>query len=334
MADGQFDDALLAMAQQHKSIEDLSYSVLSFFERRTDLFHVMETPQDRMGFKPGAAEKMVLKHFKYFQHKHMAREQPEMLKKLYNIDGPPPQAAVANSPEEAAARAAKEAKAQAAATSSTSSGTGGSTAVPEKTKKMMQHISTWNGAVTDKYHWSQSIRDVTLEIEVEECRAKELQVNITATRLSVKCKGQTILEGKLYEKVNTEETIWHLEDRKQVIITLEKQRGTWWKCVLEGDQEIDTTKVESTRRMDEYDGETQGAIRKIMFDQNQKLKGAPTSDQIRTADVMKEAWNAPGSPFRGSEFDPSMLNLSGPVSEDFFQDVEKRRIEAARGAQG
>ena len=92
------------------------------------------------------------------------------------------------------------------------------------------------------------------------------------------------------------------------------------RCVLEGDDEIDTTKVESTRRVrqlqhsileafvpplvfllifpvfiimcmthyhafgwflllpqsrtgsevEEYDGETQGAIRKIMFDQNQK----------------------------------------------------------------
>merc|ERR1712187_234396 len=94
--------------------------------------------------------------------------------------------------------------------------------------------------------------------------------------------------------------------------------------------EIDTTKVESTRAMEEYDGETQGAIRKIMFDQNQKVQGKPTSDQIRTADMMKDAWNAPGSPFRGSEFDPSMLNLSSPVPDDFFQDWEKKRIEEAR----
>merc|ERR1719436_2372467 len=123
--------------------------------------------------------------------------------------------------------------------------------------------------------------------------------------------------------------MWHLDDNK-VVLSLEKQRETWWKCVLEGDQEIDTTKVESTRAMEEYDGETQGAIRKIMFDQNQKIQGKPTSDQIRTADIMKEAWNAPGSPFRGSEFDPSMLNLSGPVSEEFFEDLEKKRIEEAQ----
>merc|ERR1711988_1351643 len=128
--------------------------------------------------------------------------------------------------------------------------------------------------------------------------------------------------------------MWHLDGSTHVILSLEKQRETWWKCVLEGDQEIDTTKVESTRSMDEYDGETQGAIRKIMFDQRQKATGNPTSDQIRTADIMKDAWNAPGSPFRGSEFDPTMLNLSGPVPDDFFESIEKRRIEEARAQLG
>merc|ERR1719188_1225853 len=124
--------------------------------------------------------------------------------------------------------------------------------------------------------------------------------------------------------------MWHIDDGRHVILSLEEHREMWWKCVIEGDSEIDTTKVESTRSMEEYDGETQGAIRKIMFDQSQKVMGKPPSDQIRTADVMKEAWNAPGSPFRGSDFDPSLLNLSGPVSDDFFADLEKKRIEEAR----
>eukprot|EP00439_Symbiodinium_sp_Y106_P017536 s692_g2.t1 len=63
MADGRFDDLLMNMARKHKNVEELTWSMLSFFERRTDLFHVMETPTDRMGFVPGAAEKMLFKHF-------------------------------------------------------------------------------------------------------------------------------------------------------------------------------------------------------------------------------------------------------------------------------
>lgn len=338
--DGRFDDALLALASKHKDVEELSNSILSFFERRTDLFHVMDTPSDRMGFAPGVAEKMFVKHFRFFQHKYLGRVQPDILKQAYGVEKPP-EGVIADSHEAAAAAAAAASPTRTIAPTEEAGGSASSAApaaapgdsqaaLPETTRKMMQHISTWNGAVTDKYYWSQSIRDLTIEVEVEECKAKDVQVTVTATRLSVKCKGQTVLEGKLHEKVNTEETMWHLDNGTQVVINLDKQRETWWKSVLEGDQEIDTTKVESTRRMDEYDGETQGAIRKIMFDQNQKLTGKPTSDQIRTADVMKQAWNAPGSPFRGSEFDPSMLNLSGPVSEDFFAELEKRRIEEAR----
>ena len=83
--------------------------------------------------------------------------------------------------------------------------------------------------------------------------------------------------------------------------------------------EIDTTKVESVKRIDDYDGETQGAIRKIVFDQNQKHLGKPTSDQIKTAEVMKDAWNAEGSPFKGTEFDPSVLNLTNQLPEKMWK---------------
>lgn len=368
MADGRFDDLLLGIAQRHKNSEELMYSILSFFERRTDLFHVMEASDERMGFPPGTAEKMFFKQFHYFQQRYLERCQPELVATPAEVAA----ARAAAAPAEEAAAAAGEAAAAAegsvgatpgAAVSSASSAAAGVPAavpepapvmepepasaatedsatvqgeggeagsLPESTRTMMRHISTWNGAANEKYYWSQSISEVTVEVVLEaDAKAKEVDVDITATRLCIKHKGRTVLEGKLHEKVNTEETVWHMDDNK-VIFSVEKQRQTWWKCVLEGDDEIDTTKVESTRTMDEYDGETQGAIRKIMFDQTQKVQGKATSDQLRTADVMRDAWNAPGSPFRGSDFDPTLLNLSGPVPDDFFQDIEKRRIEEAR----
>eukprot|EP00928_Gymnodinium_smaydae_P046766 TRINITY_DN31183_c0_g1_i1.p1 TRINITY_DN31183_c0_g1~~TRINITY_DN31183_c0_g1_i1.p1 ORF type:complete len:392 (-),score=122.17 TRINITY_DN31183_c0_g1_i1:216-1391(-) len=375
MADGRFDDLLLGMASKHKNVEELSYSILSFFERRTDLFHVMESPTEPMGFGPGVAEKMVMKQFGFFQARYFARAQPYFLggtaepepdgsgaaagssssasasasacdadsgagdaaaggrKAAGAGSGGYPaasSAAVASTASAAPGPAASAGAASSAADGAAASGEDGG-ALPESTRKMMRHISTWNGAVTDKYYWSQSLAEVTLEVEVEPCRAKDVKVDLTATRLSIKCMGKTVLEGKLHEKIFNEDSIWHL-DENRVVLVVEKQRQTWWKCVLEGDEEIDTTKVESTRAMYEYDGETQGAIRKIMFDQNQKAMGKPTSDQLRTADVMRDAWNAPGSPFRGSEFDPTLLNLSSPVGDEFFADMEKRRLEEARAA--
>lgn len=354
-SDAKFDDLLLGIARKHKNSEELMFSILSFFERRTDLFHVMETPQDRMGFRAGQAQDMFLNQFHHFQGEYVKREQPHLepngtarttVEEVEGTFGTPPGSsgdAASSAAEAPSAAVAARAAAQAAADSkpdlpepSAEPAASGSdeAAVPDSTRKAMKHISTWNGGVNEKYYWSQTIYEVTVEVQVEQdSRAKEIEVDITPTRLTVKCRGKTCVEGKLHEKVTCDQCVWHLDDGK-VIISFEKQRQTWWKCVLEGDPEIDTTKVESTRTMDEYDGETQGAIRKIMFDQCQKAKGAPTSDQIRTADVMKDAWNAPGSPFRGTDFDPTLLNLSGPVPDDFFSSMEQRRIEEQRAALG
>lgn len=267
-SDGAFDNVLLRFAQSHDNVEQMIFSMLSFFERRTDLFHVMETPQDKMGFMPGVAEQMLLNLFRHFQKDHQDKL------------------------EAAVKAAASIADPVTSVSSSAPAAPVESTSMPKK----MSRISTWNGAATDKYCWSQSIYELTLEVEVEATSAREIEVDLSATRLSIMCRDVLVLSGKLHEKINTEESVWHL-DGKNLIISMQKVRQTWWKCVLEGDEEIDTTKVESTRSMEEYDGETQGAIRKIMFDQCQKAKGQATSDQIRTADVMKDAWNAPGSPF-------------------------------------
>ena len=92
-------------------------------------------------------------------------------------------------------------------------------------------------------------------------------------------------------------------------------RGTPPLCPLSGDAEIDTTKVDSTRSMYEYDGETQGAIRKILFDQDQKRKGQPTSDEMQNEELLRRAWDAEGSPFRGTPYDPSKVSLSQGGSE-------------------
>lgn len=46
---------------------------------------------------------------------------------------------------------------------------------------------------------------------------------------------------------------------------LEKAQDKIWSTVFKGDPEIDTSKVNNTKKIEEFDGETQGAIRKIMY---------------------------------------------------------------------
>ena len=59
-----------------------------------------------------------------------------------------------------------------------------------------------------------------------------------------------------------------------------------------GGKEIDTTKVDSTKSIDEYDGETQGAIRKLMWEQEQKAMGKKTTEETRQEDLLRQAWDA------------------------------------------
>ena len=116
--------------------------------------------------------------------------------------------------------------------------------------------------------------------------------------------------------MRADECYWNLQPAEggrppRVSVYLEKERESWWKSAVHGDAEIDTTQVDSTREVYDYDDETQGAIRKIMFDQHQKRLGKPTSDDMKNEDMLRAAWDAEGSPFKGQPFDPSRINLNG-----------------------
>jgi len=104
------------------------------------------------------------------------------------------------------------------------------------------------------------------------------------------------------ETARPDESMWVVEDDPAgefgtVVITLDKIKKTWWESVVEGDPIIDATMVDSTCKIDEYDPETQAAIRKIMFDQKQKAMGLPTSDELTTEAIIEKAKYMPGSPF-------------------------------------
>lgn len=75
-------------------------------------------------------------------------------------------------------------------------------------------------------------------------------------KVKLKSESESIVEGELYDKVKPEESVWDIEDNEKLIITLEKGQENIWKTIIKGDKEIDATKVDNSKRLEEFDSET------------------------------------------------------------------------------
>lgn len=120
----------------------------------------------------------------------------------------------------------------------------------------------------------------------------------TATKLKLGLKGQTpILQGEFCEKIKTEDTLWtieNIEGRKILQLNIEKfDKMKWWDCPVKGEPKINTKKIDpENSKLSDLDGETRQTVEKMMYDQQQKMKGAPTSDEQEKKNKLKAFMDA------------------------------------------
>jgi hypothetical protein len=131
-------------------------------------------------------------------------------------------------------------------------------------------ISTYNGAKTSKYNWSQGIRNVDVQIKLPEgiCKAKQLKVKMQPKKIHVSVNGQdeALFEGELCEKIIVDDSFWNIDDHLYLNLNFEKAIESIWKCVLLGDDEIDPKTVDNSKKVEEFDIETQGHLRKVLYE--------------------------------------------------------------------
>jgi len=313
-----YDNMLMQLAARHNGIEPLLKSIFSFFHRKTDLYVVANKEQNDMGFPPGVAEKIVMRAFHSLPMKDIAKIRTRGARANPTSSEPrvvelePPSAPASSLKNMKIAPSEKEApKTSSAKEGDTAgptppspkeggagSGKKSASKPPIKYNEKGQQIPIGNGGICEKYFWTQNLSEVTVYVDVPEgTRGKDVACKISSTKVKLGLKGQDpIIDGDLGGKIKVD-SLWTLESNKTIVLTLDKCVETWWKSVIKGDPEIDTQKVDSTRHVHEYDAETQGTIRKIMFDQRQKQRGLPTSDDMEKDAILQKAKGLPGSPF-------------------------------------
>lgn len=142
------------------------------------------------------------------------------------------------------------------------------------------------------YSWKQTLQDVDITVPVPKgTRGKQLNVVIQRKKFSVGLKGEApIVEGELCKDIKVDDSTWTLEDQQEVLVHLEKvNKMEWWKNVVTHHPPIDTSKIQpENSKLGDLDGETRGMVEKMMFDQQQKQMGKPTSDEMKKQEMIKK----------------------------------------------
>ncbi|XP_007572025.1 nudC domain-containing protein 3 [Poecilia formosa] len=212
-----YDNALLGILQHVGNIQDFLQIYFGFLYRKTDFYRLLSGPNDRMGFPPGVAEKMVLKTFGLFEklaEHDRERALSEQRKREESSRAPPPAQEVEVSSElcqateeksgaepsrtESASSDAGQVSAPAASEDSgisqaASSGPGGegdqaaasrtaaaaaAAAEDRPQNEFQSNPDSYNGAVRENYSWSQDYTDVEVRVFVPKTVVKGRQVSV------------------------------------------------------------------------------------------------------------------------------------------------------------
>jgi len=302
----KFDGLLLSIAQECEGgVQEMLDVIFSFLARKTDFY---------TGGVDDSAEKLVMEKFrkngasaieeqrrKKAKHAEEDRKRKEKREKeereisnQAQIQEVSEEEAMKIEAEEKAKKMAKQAAKATEGKSEATSSNGDKKDEEEEDEadKGKLKPNDRNGADLEKYNWGQTLQEIEIRIPLGGAfKAKDLNVTIAKKHLKVGVKGQPLtIDGDFPKEVKVDESTWCLEDKKTLLINLEKvNQMEWWNKLVTTDEEINTKKVQpENSKLSDLDGETRGMVEKMMFDQRQKEMGKPTSDEQKKQDMMQK----------------------------------------------
>jgi len=195
-------------------------------------------------------------------------------------------------------------------------------------EKFQSNPDSYNGAQRETYCWSQTILDIDVKIPVSKNikKGKQVKVVIDSDRINVQVLEEsgwnTVVDDKLSWPITKNTAVWSLVPGECVQINLEKVQERWWEALLQNEPKIDVKHINCERPMDDLPDEEQAKIQELMFDDHQKKLGKPTVQEIKMQELLREAWDKDGSPFRGQPFDPSICSFNNSDTAGTFKHGE------------
>jgi len=285
----RYDTAFLSILQNEGRIEPFVDAVMSFLYRKTDFYRTL-TEESQVGFPPGVPENMLRCYFSKYNQKTKFEERKVERSK--------------NTPNETTTKkVTEEPKIEKKAPQVKSP-------LDAKTQDEWQNNpESHNGAVRDKYAWNQTFEDVDIVVPTTIASTKMVRVEIKTRSLKVQIGDEIIINDDLQHPVKSDDSTWSLEKGKSLMISLTKATEIWWSKLTNKEEEIDLKKIKPERSMAEMPDEEVAVINRLQFDEMQKNLGKPQSHELKVHDMLKQGWDAEGSPFKGQQFDPKMFDI-------------------------
>jgi len=312
----RFDAMLLNMAQQQHGIEPLLTTVFSFLRRKTDFFTGADKSQyesivmKTLNTQAALAQKDALEKEKKrkAEEKKRQKAKEERLKKQKAEED----AKAAGEKEAGVVEVGKDGSFEIPSGEAAPSSAAGdkkenasSSSAPETDKEGekgegdddddKEPPPPGNGGTAawgaQQMTWTQTLQEVDVTITLPpNIKSKHLTVDLKASKIKVLIKPNVeIKQAAFHKKIKPDDSTWTLEDGNLKMYLTKENQMEWWKNVVEGDPEINTQKVQpENSKLSDLDGDTRQTVEKMMFDQQQKAMGKPTSDELKKQEMLEK----------------------------------------------
>ncbi|KAG7211963.1 hypothetical protein KM043_011168 [Ampulex compressa] len=315
----EHDQTFLEILRQENNVTNFLDAFFGFLYRCTD-FYVESSTEQKLGFPPGVAEKLILNGFHKWKDTYTRQNEINSFKnheheqdimtnseKVEDVLVSPPM---------------NEVEIETSISHEASSPTS------IKCSKVRVPSDSYNGAVRENYAWSQTISDLNVLVQLPNSikSTKDIKVDLSAKDIKIQIQSikpidnakqnsnnpqwTTILEGDFCFNIHKDESTWSILPGQEISIHLEKASERWWDALIIGEPKIDLSKIDCSKNFYEMGSAEQMKIQELMWNHQQKLSGKPTSTEIEMEKILKKAWNAKGSPFEGTPYDPSVLHFN------------------------